>query len=49
MLVNNIKMEIRGIEWGGMDWNCMVQHMGKWKTHVNTVINHQIHKMQGSS
>jgi hypothetical protein len=37
--VDNIKMNLREIEWGGMDWIDMAQNRGQWRAHVNTVIN----------
>jgi hypothetical protein len=37
--VNNIKMDLRHIEWGGMEWVDLVQDRGKWRALVNTVIN----------
>jgi hypothetical protein len=37
--VDNIKMDIRGIEWGGMDRIALVQDGGQWRALVNTVMN----------
>jgi len=34
---DNIKMELQGIGWGGVDW--MAQHRDKWRAHVNVVMN----------
>jgi hypothetical protein len=35
----NIKMDLREMEWGGMDWIDLAQDMEQWSAHVNTVIN----------
>jgi hypothetical protein len=37
--VNNIKVDIRGKEWGGIDWIDLVQDKDQWRTLVNTVMN----------
>jgi hypothetical protein len=37
-LVNNIKMNRREIEWGGMDWIDLVQDNKQWKVLLNTVM-----------
>jgi hypothetical protein len=37
--VNNIKMNLREIGWGDMDWIDLVQDMDQWKALVNTVMN----------
>jgi hypothetical protein len=39
MWENNIKMDLRGIEWSGMDWADMGQKTGKRKALVNTVMD----------
>jgi hypothetical protein len=36
---NNIKMDLREIGWGGMDWKDLVQDMDQWRALVNTVLN----------
>jgi hypothetical protein len=36
---SNIKMELREIGCGGMDWICLSQDRDQWRTLVNTVIN----------
>jgi hypothetical protein len=36
---NNIKMDLREIGWGGMDWIDLVEDRGHWKALVNTVMN----------
>jgi hypothetical protein len=37
--VDNIKMDIREIEWDGMDWIDMAQDRDQWRALVNTVMN----------
>jgi hypothetical protein len=36
---NNIKMDLREIRWGGMDWIDLTQDKDQWRTLVNTVMN----------
>jgi hypothetical protein len=36
---DNIKMDIREIGWGGMDWIDLAQNRDQWRAVVNTVIN----------
>jgi hypothetical protein len=36
--VDNIKMDLREIEWGGMDWFDLVQDRNQWRALVNTAI-----------
>jgi hypothetical protein len=36
--VDNIKMDIREIGWGGVDWMDMAQDRDQWRTLVNTVL-----------
>jgi hypothetical protein len=40
--VDNIKMNLRGIRWGGMQWSYLAQDKGQWRTLVNTVMNHRV-------
>jgi hypothetical protein len=40
--VDNIKMDIREIGWGGMDWNDVAQDRDQWRPLVNTVMNFQV-------
>jgi hypothetical protein len=35
----NIKMYIREIVWGGMDWIRLAQDRHQWRTLVNTAVN----------
>jgi hypothetical protein len=37
--VNNIKMDLREIGWGGMDWIDLAQDVDQWRAFVNTVMN----------
>jgi hypothetical protein len=36
--VNNIKMNVREIGWGGMDWIVLTQNGDQWRARVNTVL-----------
>jgi hypothetical protein len=45
-----IKMDIKGIGWGGMDWIDLAQDMDHWSALVNTVMILRVpYKMLGSS
>jgi hypothetical protein len=37
--VDNIKMDLRGVRWGGMDWIDLAQDRDRWRALVNTVMN----------
>jgi hypothetical protein len=37
--VDNIKMDLREIVWGGVDWIVLAQDRDQWRTTVNTVMN----------
>jgi hypothetical protein len=37
--VDNIKLDLREIEWDGVNWIDMAQDRDKWKVLVNTVLN----------
>jgi hypothetical protein len=37
--VDNIKINLGEIGWGGMDWIRLTQDMNKWKALMNTVMN----------
>jgi hypothetical protein len=36
---DNIKMAVREIGWGGMDWIDLAQDRDQWRALVNTVMN----------
>jgi hypothetical protein len=38
-LVDNIKMDLLEIGWGGVDWICLAQDRDKWRALVNAVMN----------
>jgi hypothetical protein len=37
--VDNIKMDLREIGWGDMDWIGLAQDSDQWRALVNTVMN----------
>jgi hypothetical protein len=37
--VDNIKMDLREIEWNGIDWIDLVQDRNQWRAFVNAVMN----------
>jgi hypothetical protein len=45
--VGNIKMDLREIGWGGMDWIDMAQDRNQWRALVDTVINHRVPYISG--
>jgi hypothetical protein len=40
--VDNIKMDLLEIRWGGVDWIGLVQDRDKWSALVNMVMNLQV-------
>jgi hypothetical protein len=36
---DNIKMDLREIDWGGMDWIDLAEDRDQWRALVNTVMN----------
>jgi hypothetical protein len=36
---DNIKLDLREIGWGGMDWIYLTQDWDQWRALVNTVMN----------
>jgi hypothetical protein len=46
---NNIKMDLREIEWEGVDWNYLEQDGHQLRALVNTVINFGFNKRRGIS
>jgi hypothetical protein len=39
---DNIKMDLREIEWKGVDWMHVAQGRNQWWVLVNTVMNHRV-------
>jgi hypothetical protein len=39
---NTIKMDVREIEWVGMDWNDLAKDGDHWRAIVSTVMNLQV-------
>jgi hypothetical protein len=37
--MDNIKIDIREIGWGGMDWIDLAQDRNQWRALVNTAVN----------
>jgi hypothetical protein len=37
--VDNVKMDLREIRWGGMDWIDLAQDRDQWGALINTVMN----------
>jgi hypothetical protein len=37
--MDNIRMDLGEVEWGGVDWIGLVQGKDKWRAFVNAVIN----------
>jgi hypothetical protein len=46
---NNIKLDLREIGWGVMDWIDLAHDRDQWRALVNTVINLRFHKILGNS
>jgi hypothetical protein len=41
-LVDNNKMDLREVEWDGIDWIDLTQDRDQWRALVNTVMNLQV-------
>jgi hypothetical protein len=39
---SSIKIDLKEIEWGDMDWIHLAQIRDNWKALVNTVVNHPV-------
>jgi hypothetical protein len=39
---DNIRMDLREIGWGGMEWIDLAQDRDQWRALVNMVMNHQV-------
>jgi hypothetical protein len=39
MWEGNVKIDLRGIGWGGMDWTDLAQDRDQWRAIVNTLMN----------
>jgi hypothetical protein len=37
--MDNIKMDVREIGWGGMDWIDLAEDWDQWRAVLNTVLN----------
>jgi hypothetical protein len=43
MWEDGIRMDLREIGWGDVEWIQLAQDMGRWRALVNTVMNSRIH------
>jgi hypothetical protein len=48
MWEDNIKMDIKGIEWGGIDWIDLAQDRDQWRALVNTETNLRVPQSVGT-
>jgi hypothetical protein len=39
LIEDNIQMDLREVEWEGIDWIDLAQDRGRWRALVNTVMN----------
>jgi hypothetical protein len=46
--VDNIKMDLLEIGWGGVDWIGLAQDTDNWRALVNAVMTYEFHKMLGN-
>jgi hypothetical protein len=47
--VDNIKIDLKDIEWDGMDWIDLAEDRDQWRALVNTVMSLRFLKILGSS
>jgi hypothetical protein len=47
--VENIKMDLREIAWGGIDWIDVAQDRDQWRALANTAMDFRFHKLLGNS
>jgi hypothetical protein len=40
--VDNIKIVLREIGWGGIDWTDLAHNRAQWKVLMNTAVNHRV-------
>jgi hypothetical protein len=45
MWEDNIKMDLRAIGWGGMDWIHLAEDRDQWRALVSTVMNFRVPKL----
>jgi hypothetical protein len=43
---DNIKMALKDIGWGEVNWMNVAQHICKWQTPLKIVMNNEFHKMR---
>jgi hypothetical protein len=46
---DNTKMDLREVEWEGMDWIELAEDRNTWQALLNVVMNLRVHKMRGIS
>jgi hypothetical protein len=44
--VDNIRMDLEEVGWGGVDWIGLARERNRWRTVVNSLLN--LHKMLGN-
>jgi hypothetical protein len=45
-LEDNIKMDLQGVGWGGLDWTDLAQVRDRWRVVVNAVMNFRVSKVR---
>jgi hypothetical protein len=48
MIIINIKMDLREIGWGGVDWIDVAQDRDQWRALMNTIMNLRVPSNAGS-